>query len=62
VAAFIAAQRDEHAIPAAVACRALKVSRSWYYKWRGGALPPRAQRRGRLMTEVKRLFAVREGK
>ena len=39
VAALIAAQRDEHQIPHAVACRALGVSRSWFYKWRGGALP-----------------------
>ena len=33
MAAFIAAQRDEHQIPHAVACRALGVSRSWFYKW-----------------------------
>jgi putative transposase len=45
VAAFIASQRAEHRIPHAVACRALKVSRSWFYKWRGGVLPPR-QRAG----------------
>jgi putative transposase len=43
VAALIAAQRDEHLIPHAVACRALGVSRSWFYKWRGGTLGPRAQ-------------------
>jgi transposase InsO family protein len=62
VAAFIAAQRAQHRIPAAVACRALRVSRSWYYKWRGGALPPRAQRRERLAAEVKRLFELHGGK
>jgi transposase InsO family protein len=61
VAALIAAQRDEHGIPAALACRALGVSRSWFYKWRGGALPPRAQRRERLAAEVKRLFDVHKG-
>jgi len=33
VAAFIAAQRDEHGIPDATACRALSVSQSWFYKW-----------------------------
>jgi putative transposase len=38
------------------------VSRTWYYKWAGGALPPRAARRGRLKAEVARLFAVRMGK
>jgi len=62
VAALIAAQRERHAVPAVVACRALDVSRSWYYKWRGGTLPPRAQRRERLRAEVARLFAVHEGK
>jgi transposase InsO family protein len=62
VAALIAAQRDEHQIPHAVACRALGVSRSWFYKWRGGALPPRAQRRQRLAAEVCRLFGLHEGK
>jgi putative transposase len=61
VAALIAAQRDEHQIPHAVACRALGVSRSWFYKWRGGALPPRAQRRQRLAAEVARLFALHSG-
>jgi putative transposase len=62
VAALIAAQRDSHHVPAAVSCRALGVSRSWYYKWRGGALPPRALRRQQLAAEVARLFAVHEGK
>jgi putative transposase len=62
VAAFIASQGDEHRVPHAVACRALEVSRSWFYKWRGGALPPRAQRRQQLAAEVARLFARHEGK
>ena len=62
MAALIAAQRAQHRIPAAVACQALGVSRSWYYKWRGGALPPRAQRQERLKAEIKRLFAEHAGK
>jgi putative transposase len=62
VAALIAAQRDGHQIPHTVACRALGVSRSWFYKWRGGALPPRAQRRERLAGEVARLFGLHAGK
>jgi len=62
VAALIAAQRDEHHIPHAVACRALGVSRSWFYKWHGGLLPPRAVRRQQLAAEVKRLFEVHGGK
>jgi putative transposase len=61
VAALIAAQRDERRIPAAVACRALGVSRSWYYKWAGGRPPPRAERRARLKAEVKRLFDAHRG-
>jgi putative transposase len=42
VAAFIASQRDDHGIPHAIACRALGVSQSWFYKWKPGCC-----RRGR---------------
>jgi transposase InsO family protein len=38
------------------------VSRSWFYKHKDGALPPRAQRRQRLKAEVARLFRVHNGK
>jgi putative transposase len=66
VAAFIAAQRDGHHIPHVVACRVLGVSQAWFYKWAGharaGTLPPRAARRARLATEVRRLFDLHEGK
>jgi transposase InsO family protein len=62
VAALIAAQRAQHRIPRAAACRALGVSRSWYYKWATGRLPPRAARRKRLKAEVARLFRLHEGK
>jgi putative transposase len=62
VAAFIGSQRDDHRIPATVACKALGVSRLWYYKWRGGTLPPGAERRRRLAAEIKRLFELHEGK
>jgi transposase InsO family protein len=62
VAAFIASQRETHRIPVAVACQALGASRSWYYKWRGGALPPGAERRRRLAGEIRRLFELHEGK
>ena len=62
MAALIAAQRETHRIPAVVACRALGVSRSWFYKWKGGALGPRAERRQRLRAEVRRLFAAHDGK
>jgi putative transposase len=62
VAALIAAQRDRHRIPCAVSCRALGVLRSWYYKWKGGTLPPRAARRDRLKAEVARLFSLHKGR
>jgi transposase InsO family protein len=61
VAALIAARRAD-GIPVAVACRALGVSRAWFYQHRGGQLPPRALRRERLKAEVARLFAAHEGK
>jgi hypothetical protein len=62
VAAFIAAQRDQHGIPQAVSCRALGVSQSWFYKWKDGELPPRAARRERLKAAIARLFAGRGGR
>jgi putative transposase len=61
VAALIAAQRERYQIPHAVSCRALGVSQAWFYKWRGGVLPPRAERRAALAAEVARLFAAHRG-
>ena len=62
MAALIAAQRAGHRIPAAVACRALGVSRSWFYKWKDGTPGRRAARRERLKAEVARLFRLHDGK
>jgi transposase InsO family protein len=62
VAALIVARRAKDGIPYAVSCRALGVSRSWFYKWKAGRLPPRAERRDRLKAEVARLFGVHQGK
>ncbi len=62
MAALIAARRVQDGIPYAVSCRALGVSRSWFYKWKAGRLPPRAARRERLKAEVARLFGVHDGK
>jgi transposase InsO family protein len=62
VAALIAAQRDGHRIPHATSCRALGVSQSWFCKWKGATLPPRAARRERLKAEVARLFGLHQGK
>ena len=61
MAAFIAAQRDQHGVPHAVACRALGASQAWFYKWSAGTLPPRAARRDRLKAEVARLFRQHAG-
>jgi putative transposase len=61
VAALIGAQRDAHRVPCALACRALGVSRSWYYKWASGRPGPRAARRERLKADVARLFALHHG-
>lgn len=62
MAALIAARRAQDGIPYAVSCRALGVSRAWFYKWKDGRLPPRAARRERLKAEVARLFGLHEGK
>jgi transposase InsO family protein len=61
VAALIAAQRDQHQIPHTAACRALGVSRSWFYKHKTGELPPRETRRQALAAEVRRLFKAHRG-
>jgi putative transposase len=61
VAALIAAQRDEHRVPCAAACRALGVSRSWYYKHKAGRLTPREARRQALAAEIRRLFTAHRG-
>jgi len=61
VAALIAAQREQHRVPHAVACRALGVSRSWLYKHKAGKVTPRAARRAALAAEVRRLFAAHRG-
>jgi putative transposase len=62
VARFIAAQRAEHQIPHATACRALGVSPAWFYKWRDGDASRRRARREQLTAEIRRLFAARRGR
>ena len=61
MAALIAAQRDVHGVPAALACRALGVSRSWFYKHEDGVLTVRVARRAALAAEIGRLFAAHRG-
>jgi hypothetical protein len=62
VAAFITAQRAQHGVPTATACRALGVSPAWYYKWRDGDPSPRRARRAALAAQVARLFAAYHGR
>jgi putative transposase len=62
VAGFIAAQRAQHQIPHAVACRALGVSPAWFYKWRLGDPSPRHARRVQLTVKIKQLFAGHRGR
>ena len=62
MARFIAAQRAEHQIPYATACRALGVSPSWFYKWRDGDASRRRARRAQLTAEIGRLFAAHRGR
>ncbi|MEV4749130.1 IS3 family transposase [Streptosporangium sp. NPDC049248] len=62
LAAFIAAQRAEHGVSHAVACRALGVSQAWFYKWRARGLSARAGRRQRLDAAVAAIFRQRDGR
>jgi transposase InsO family protein len=61
MAAFIVAQREQHRIPFATACRALEVSQSWFYKWCHGDASPQHARREQLAAEIARLFAGHRG-
>ena len=56
VATFIAVQRTDHGVPHAVACRALEVAESTFYKWRNRPPTPRQARRSRLDVAVKASF------
>jgi transposase InsO family protein len=61
VAEFIASCRTRYGIPHAIACRALEVSQSWFYKWINREPSAREQRRTRLDEEIKRLFTASGG-
>ena len=59
---MIASQKAEHGVPHAVSCRALVVSRSWFYKWRDRPPTRRQQRQAELDGAVKRVFARHRGR
>jgi putative transposase len=61
MAAFVAAQRVEHGVPHATACRAFQVSPAWFYKWRDGDGSPQHARREQLKVAIRRLFAKHHG-
>jgi putative transposase len=56
LAAFIGDQRTEHGIPHRTACRVLRVSESWFYKWRDKPPTRRELRRQQLEEEVRKIF------
>ena len=62
MAGFIAAQRARYGIGYAVACRALGVSQSWFYKWRHADVSVRRARRRQLADEIRRLFERHQGR
>jgi len=64
LAVFIADQRTSHRVPHTVACRALGVTQSWFYKWqrRPRRPTPTAQRRTELDSAVAEAFAAMEGR
>jgi len=62
VATFIAAQRAQHQIPHATACRALGVSQAWFYKWAHGDPSVQHARREQLTVAIRRLFAKHRGR
>jgi transposase InsO family protein len=63
LAAFIADQRTSHQVPHAVACRALAVSESWFYKWHHRSHQPTLteQRRAELDAAVVQAFEAAHG-
>jgi putative transposase len=58
---MIAAQRVEHGIPYVVACRALGVSQSWFYKWCQGDGSLRRARRRAVAELVVAVFRRHHG-
>lgn len=61
VAEFIASQRTGFGVPHAIACRALEVSQSWFYKWINHKPTAREQRQERLDEQIQRLFTASGG-
>ena len=60
-AAFIADQKTSHGVPYAVACRALGVSQSWFFKWHHRPLTRAEQRRAGVDQAVMAVFGASKG-
>ncbi|WP_329374549.1 hypothetical protein [Streptomyces sp. NBC_01483] len=52
----ISSCKTEEGIPHRVACRALRVSESWYYKWRDRPPTEREMRRQHLAEDIEEIF------
>ncbi len=61
VASFIAAQRTDHGVSHAAACRALGMAESTFYKWRDKPPTPTELRRADIDARVKKSFDDSEG-
>lgn len=61
VAEFIASQRAGFGVPHAIACQALEVSQSWFYKWINHKPTVRDLRRDQLDEQIRRLFTASGG-
>jgi len=48
-------------VPHAVTCRALGLSESWFYKWRGRKPTAREQRRAELAVKIREIFDASGG-
>lgn len=59
--ADIESQRTGDQVPVAVACRALDVSESWFYKHRGRRPTPTVQRRADLDAAISEVFSAYDG-
>ena len=55
-AAFIADQKTSHGVPYAVACQALGVSESWFFKWHDRPSTLAEQRRAEVDAAVTAAF------
>jgi putative transposase len=57
VASFIASQRASYDVPHVISCRALRISESWFYKWRDREPSERDIRRAELDKSVEEIFS-----